>query len=80
MQKKKIIFPIRNKFPIPMPKKEEAPPTEGMKGLGDAVAKVAEPIKKVITNLPYVEKLLKDCNCDKRREKLNKLFPFAKAK
>lgn len=42
------------------------------KGLGDVVEKVAKKtgIKKV------VEAIAPDCGCDKRRDKLNRLFPF----
>lgn len=39
------------------------------KGLGDSVAKVT----KFIGIKP-----LKNCNCDKRKETLNKLFPYGK--
>jgi ABC-type thiamine transport system ATPase subunit len=45
------------------------------KGLGDTIAK--------ITEATGIDKLVKfiageDCGCDKRKEKLNKLFPYAK--
>jgi NAD(P)H-nitrite reductase large subunit len=45
------------------------------KGLGDTVAK--------ITEATGIDKLVKfiageDCGCDERKEKLNKLFPYAK--
>ena len=47
------------------------------KGLGDTVAK--------ITKATGIDKLVKfvageDCGCDERKEKLNKLFPYAKPK
>jgi len=45
------------------------------KGLGDTIAK--------ITETTGIDKLVKfiageDCGCDQRKEKLNKLFPYAK--
>ena len=45
------------------------------KGLGDTIAK--------ITEATGIDKLVKfvageDCKCDERKEKLNKLFPYAK--
>lgn len=47
-----------------------------MDGLGDLIDKVTEKtgIKKI------VEKSIKDCGCKKRREELNRLFPFKKEK
>ena len=47
------------------------------KGLGDTVAK--------ITKATGINKLVKfvageDCGCDERKEKLNKLFQYAKPK
>ena len=47
------------------------------KGLGDTIAK--------ITKATGIDKLVKfvageDCGCDERKEKLNKLFPYAKPK
>ena len=48
------------------------------KGLGDTVQKVtkAKGIKKA-TDFIF-DKLGMDCGCDKRKEKLNKLFPYKK--
>lgn len=48
------------------------------KGLGDTVEKVtkATGIKKA-TDFIF-DKLGMDCGCDKRKEKLNKLFPYKK--
>ncbi|NBW59216.1 MAG: hypothetical protein EBR41_01400 [Crocinitomicaceae bacterium] len=45
------------------------------KGLGDTIAKITEATR--------IDKLVKfiageDCGCDERKEKLNKLFPYAK--
>ena len=47
------------------------------KGLGDTIAK--------ITEATGIDKLVKfvageDCGCEERKEKLNKLFPYAKPK
>ena len=46
------------------------------KGLGDSIEKVtkATGIKKA-TNWIF-DKLGKDCGCDARKEKLNKMFPY----
>ena len=48
------------------------------KGLGDTVEKItkATGIKKA-TNYIF-DKLGMDCNCSKRKERLNKLFPYSK--
>lgn len=46
-----------------------------MRGLGDAVAKVAQPIAGAIDAVAGTH--LKGCGgCKKRQEKLNKLIPF----
>lgn len=47
------------------------------KGLGDTVEKV---FKK--TGIDKVAKFIlgEDCGCDKRKEKLNKMFPYKKKK
>ena len=46
-----------------------------MKGLGDTIEKITEAtgIKRV------VKKHIRDCGCDKRKEKLNRLFPYNNA-
>ena len=46
------------------------------KGLGDTVAKItkATGIKKVVDTVSKVTK--KPCNCGKRQENLNRLFPY----
>jgi len=46
------------------------------KGLGDTVAKFtkATGIKKVVDTVSKVTK--KPCNCGKRQENLNRLFPY----
>ena len=42
------------------------------KGLGDIIEKITTVtrIKKVVKALPF------DCGCDKRKETLNKMFPY----
>tara|TARA_Y100000589_G_scaffold26208_2_gene21730 strand:- start:40472 stop:40657 length:186 start_codon:yes stop_codon:yes gene_type:complete len=46
------------------------------KGLGDTIEKIttATGIKKVVDKVSEVTK--KPCGCKKRKEKLNKLFPY----
>jgi len=46
------------------------------KGLGDTVAKFTKTtgIKKVVDKASKIFK--KDCNCNKRQDTLNKLFPY----
>tara|TARA_Y100000296_G_scaffold4757_1_gene6106 strand:+ start:312 stop:473 length:162 start_codon:yes stop_codon:yes gene_type:complete len=48
------------------------------KGLGDTVEKITTitGIKKVVEKVSKT--LKKPCGCDKRREKLNKMFPYKK--
>ena len=45
------------------------------KGLGDTIAKITE-----ATGIDKLAKFIagEDCGCDERKEKLNKLFPYAK--
>jgi hypothetical protein len=45
------------------------------KGLGDTIAKITE-----ATGIDKLAKFVlgEDCGCDERKEKLNKLFPYAK--
>lgn len=47
------------------------------KGLGDTIEKftTATGIKKVVDNI--AEKTGKPCGCEKRRDALNKMFPYA---
>ena len=47
------------------------------KGLGDTIAKITK-----ATGIDKVAKFVmgEDCGCDERKEKLNKLFPYAKPK
>ena len=46
------------------------------KGLGDTIEKItkATGIKKVVDTVSKVTG--KDCGCDERKEKLNRLFPY----
>ena len=48
------------------------------KGLGDTIEKItkATGIKKVVDKVSEVTN--KDCGCNKRKEKLNKMFPYKK--
>lgn len=49
-----------------------------IRGLGDVVAMAAEPIKKaIIKHAPkQISEMIKNCNCQKRREMLNKILPL----
>ena len=46
------------------------------KGLGDTIEKITEAtgIKKVIDKVSKVTG--KDCGCNKRKERINKMFPY----
>jgi len=48
------------------------------KGLGDSIEKItkATGIKKVVDTVSKITK--KPCNCGKRKETLNRLFPYNK--
>jgi len=48
------------------------------KGLGDTIAKItkATGIKKVVDMASKIVK--KDCGCNKRKENLNRFFPYNK--
>ncbi len=48
------------------------------KGLGDTIEKitVATGVKKIVTVV--MEVLHKDCGCNKRKDTLNKIFPYKK--
>ncbi len=50
----------------------------GSRGLGDTVEKITEVtgIKRVVEKVSKVTG--KDCGCKKRKEKLNKMFPYKK--
>ena len=49
---------------------------EKSKGLGDTIEKItkATGIKKVVDKISEVTK--KDCGCNKRKDTLNRLFPY----
>lgn len=54
-----------------------AQPKEKLRGMGDAAALVFEPIKKGLSKIhPAIERKLKNCGCNKRREAWNKAMPF----
>ena len=52
--------------------------TKKSKGLGDSIEKItkATGIKKVVDTVSEVVK--KDCGCGKRKDTLNRLFPYNK--
>ena len=52
--------------------------TKKSKGLGDSIEKItkATGIKKVVDTVSKVIK--KDCGCGKRKDTLNRLFPYNK--
>ena len=52
--------------------------TKKSKGLGDSIEKItkATGIKKVVDTVSRVVK--KDCGCGKRKDNLNRLFPYNK--
>jgi hypothetical protein len=51
---------------------------EKSKGLGDTIAKITDAtgIKKVVETVAKVTG--KDCGCNKRKDTLNRLFPYNK--
>ena len=55
---------------------------EKSRGLGDTVAKFtkATGIKKVVNTVNKVNELrgIRDCGCNKRKNRLNKKFPYKK--
>jgi hypothetical protein len=50
--------------------------SEQSKGLGDTIEKIttATGVKKVVDTISSVVK--KDCGCNKRRDTLNRIFPY----
>ena len=58
---------------------ENFDPNKPSEGLGDAVAKLTHflGIAKLVEELTEAAGI-EDCGCDRRREKLNELFPFKK--
>mgnify|MGYP003627880705 FL=1 len=53
-------------------------PTDRSKGLGDTIEKItkATGIKKIVEGAARV--VNKDCGCNKRKDTLNKMFPYKK--
>lgn len=68
-----ITLPIRSSGTL---KRNET--IQPVRGLGDIVAKFAEPIKNtIIKHGPNWAKVaVSNCNCDKRRQILNSVFPL----
>ena len=51
------------------------------KGLGDTVQKFTNATGiSAFTNMLQEKGVIKDCGCNKRKEKLNKMFPYKKKK
>lgn len=50
------------------------------KGLGDTIAKAAEKLKIDVAAKKVADFFGTDCGCDRRRQKLNKLFPYKEDK
>lgn len=50
----------------------------GVRGVGDLVAAVANPIKNAILKhgTDKMRKRLENCKCKERQEKLNRMFPL----
>ena len=49
------------------------------KGLGDTVQKITDATGiSALTNMLQKNGVIKDCGCNKRKEKLNKKFPYKK--
>ena len=65
----KLILPITSKVNLKQ---------HNIKGLGDLVAIVAEPIKTAIINHAptRISNMMKNCNCNKRKVFLNKILPL----
>jgi hypothetical protein len=49
-------------------------------GLGDTIAKATEKLKIDVAVKKTFEFFGSDCGCDRRRQKLNKLFPYKEDK
>ena len=48
-------------------------------GLGDTVEKITNATGlSALTNMLQERGVIKDCGCNKRKEKLNKMFPYKK--
>jgi hypothetical protein len=65
-----MIFPIHQTMKLPA--------SNQVRGLGDIIHKVAEPIKQaIIRHGPeVVANYMRNCNCEKRRQYLNQLMHF----
>ena len=49
------------------------------RGLGDTIEKFTKATGVYsLTNFLHSNGLIKDCGCNKRKEKLNKMFPYKK--
>ena len=54
-------------------------PEEKSKGLGDTVEKITTFTGvRALTNVLQDKGVIKDCGCNKRKEELNKKFPYKK--
>lgn len=73
-------LPIRNTFNVPSqpPKSDVNKECEKLRGLGDIVAIVAQPVKDVLIKLgpASIKTKLNNCGCEKRRIWMNDHFPF----
>lgn len=51
-------------------------------GLGDLVAVVAEPVKRMLMRVGpgWVRRALSSCDCDRRRRVLNRVVPFGRVR
>jgi hypothetical protein len=66
-------FPIRQREKLPPPVVDES-----IRGLGDIVATIAEPIKKYMmaNGSKAIQEYLARCKCNERKAWLNKHFPL----
>ena len=56
-------------------------PKEKSKGLGDTIEKITMATGlSALTNMLEDKGVIKDCGCDKRKDKLNKMFPYKNKK
>ena len=47
------------------------------KGLGDTIQKITNATGlSALTNMLQEKGVIKDCGCDEKKEKLNKMFPY----
>ena len=54
-------------------------PKEKSKGLGDTIEKITTVTGLgALTNMLQDKGVIKDCGCGKRKDKLNKMFPYKK--